>query len=185
MGHSQGKENSPQDSRIFNLLPKTHQRWHAGWLALECKKEHSPGWQVFYNNGQECSNFKYKSKVRERKMQKSTSYRPSMKCSSEEAIVIYKEMVEEVDREAQSGYRKGCFSTSGDIQAPQVLLALVVSTDSKWKSQPHWKSRPIVEEGQSNFAWCWNQRPVHRWHTWKLWRYRSSCISTQFVGECK
>lgn len=87
-------------------------------------------------------------------MQESTSYRPSMKCSSEEAIVIYKEMVEEVDREAQSGYRQGCFSTSGDIQAPQVLLALVVSTDSKWKSQPHWKSRPIVEEGQSNFAWC-------------------------------
>lgn len=37
--------------------------------------------EFFHNNGQECANFKYKSKDKESKMQTATGYRPNMKCT--------------------------------------------------------------------------------------------------------
>lgn len=53
--------------------------------------------EYFFNNGKECANFKYKSKIREEKMQGATGYRPSTKCTWVEGITIYKKMVQEVN----------------------------------------------------------------------------------------
>lgn len=53
--------------------------------------------EYFFNNGKEFANFKYKSKIREEKMQGATGYRPSTKCTWVEGITIYKNMVQEVN----------------------------------------------------------------------------------------
>ena len=57
--------------------------------------------QFFYNNAQECSNFKYKSKVLEEKMNTTPGYRPCVKCTWTEALVLYRKLVEEVNRDKQ------------------------------------------------------------------------------------
>lgn len=54
--------------------------------------------EFFYNNGQECANFKYKSKIKESKTQTATGYRPN---TWVEAIFIYKNLVEETNRDKQ------------------------------------------------------------------------------------
>ena len=55
----------------------------------------------FYNNAQECSNFKFKSKIREKKIETSTGYRVNTKCTWVEAIEVYKELVESTRRGMQ------------------------------------------------------------------------------------
>ena len=79
--------------------------------------------KFFFNNAQECTNFKYKSKVREAKMENSTGYRPSLKCTWVEAIKLYKEMVEEVNREKQRAVLgKGPYALSGKYSHLEVPL---------------------------------------------------------------
>ena len=48
-----------------------------------------------YNNGHECVNFKYKSKIRESKVQTATGYHPNTKCTRIEAVSIYNDKVQE------------------------------------------------------------------------------------------
>ena len=55
--------------------------------------------EFFYNNGQECANFKYTSKIKERKLQTATGYRPNTKCSWVEVISIYNALVQEPNRD--------------------------------------------------------------------------------------
>lgn len=57
--------------------------------------------QFFYNNAQECSNFKYKSKVLEEKMNTMPGYHPRVKCTWNEVLVLYRKLVEEVNRDKQ------------------------------------------------------------------------------------
>lgn len=57
--------------------------------------------EFFYNNAQECANFKYKSKIKESKMQTATGYRPNTTCTWVEAISIYKNLLEETSRYKQ------------------------------------------------------------------------------------
>ena len=55
--------------------------------------------EFFYNDGQECANFKYKSNITEEQMQGATGYRPNTKCTWVEGITIYKKMGQEVNRD--------------------------------------------------------------------------------------
>ncbi|KAK3704120.1 hypothetical protein QZH41_006809 [Actinostola sp. cb2023] len=88
----------------------------------------------FYNNGQECSNFKYKSKIREQKMEHATGYRPKIKCTWVEAITIYKEMVEEVNRNKQrSVLKKGPYLLSTSHKHLEVSLLKWSSMTTKEK----------------------------------------------------
>lgn len=50
--------------------------------------------EFFYNNAQECFNFKFKSKILEKKMVTGSGYRPNIKCTWIEAITAYKEFLE-------------------------------------------------------------------------------------------
>lgn len=97
-------------------------------MLLHVRRSAGLGDEFFYNNGQECSNFKYKSKIREKKMQQATGYRPNMKCTWEEAIVIYKNMVEEVNRDKQRAVLgKGPYQLAGAYKHLEVSLL-------KWSS---------------------------------------------------
>lgn len=82
-------------------------------MLLGVRRKAGLGDEFFYNNAQECSNFKYKSKIRESKVGKASGYRPTMKCTWVEAIKIYKCMIEEVNRDkAGALLRKGQFLLS-------------------------------------------------------------------------
>ena len=55
----------------------------------------------FYNNAQESSNFVFKSKIKEKKVVEGTGYRPDLKCTRGEAIVLYKNLVLQSRRDMQ------------------------------------------------------------------------------------
>lgn len=78
--------------------------------------------EFFFNNGQECANFKYKSKIREEKMKGATGYRLSTKCTWVEGITIYK-MVQGVNRDKQRAVlKKGPFLLSREYDHLEVPL---------------------------------------------------------------
>ena len=78
--------------------------------------------EFFFNNGQECANFKYKSKIREEKMEGATGYRLSTKCTWVEGITIYK-MVQGVNRDKQRAVlKKGPFLLSREYDHLEVPL---------------------------------------------------------------
>ena len=73
--------------------------------------------EYFYHNTQECSNFKYKSKIREKKMSSATGYRVNIKCTLVEAIASYKEQVDHTRRDLQrSILRMGSYRFSPSFQ---------------------------------------------------------------------
>ena len=77
----------------------------------------------FYNNAQECSNFKYKSKIREAKVSNTPGYRPNLKCTWTEALVMYRKLVEEASRDKQMAVlQKGSFVLSERYRHLQVPL---------------------------------------------------------------
>lgn len=64
----------------------------------------------FYNNAQECSNFKYKCKIKEAKVTSTPGYRPNLKCTWTEGLLLYRKLVEEASREKQRAVlQKGSF----------------------------------------------------------------------------
>ena len=70
-----------------------------------------------YNNAQECSNFKYKSKIREAKMADFVGYRPNVKCTWVEAILHYEEMVGAVNRDKRRAViAKGAYLLSSEYE---------------------------------------------------------------------
>ena len=120
-------------------------------MLLHVRRSAGLGDEFFYNNGQECSNFKYKSKIREKKMQHSTGYRPSMKCTWEEAIVIYKDMVEEVNREKQRAViGKGSYQLAAPykhLEVSQLEWSSMTSdgrVDHIAKVDPSWKKAGVI-----------------------------------------
>ena len=58
------------------------------------------GDNFFYNNSTESVNFRFKNKIRQKKSVCETSGRPASKCSLAEAVDIYREMLEEYERNA-------------------------------------------------------------------------------------
>ena len=62
--------------------------------------------EFFFSNAQDCSNFKYKSNIREAKLEHAVGYRPNIKCTWVEAITLYKSMIEEVNREKLRAFLK-------------------------------------------------------------------------------
>jgi len=55
-------------------------------MIISVRRSLGLGDEFFYNNGQECANFKYKSKINESKTQITKGYRPNTKCTWVEAI---------------------------------------------------------------------------------------------------
>ena len=79
--------------------------------------------KFFYNNAQECSNFKYKSKIKEAKVSTTPGYCPNLKCTSTEALVTYRKLVEEASRDKQRAVlQKGSFVLSERYRHLQVPL---------------------------------------------------------------
>ena len=79
-------------------------------MLLSNRRKAGLGDDFFFNNVQECSNFKYKSKILEEKMSTTSGYRPRVKCSWTEALVLYRRIVEEVNRDKQrAAIQKGSF----------------------------------------------------------------------------
>ena len=79
--------------------------------------------EFFYNNAQECSNFKYKSKIKEAKVSTIPGYRPNLKCTWTEALVTYRKLVEEASRNKQRAVlQKGSFVLSERYRHLQVPL---------------------------------------------------------------
>lgn len=79
-------------------------------MLLSTRRKAGLGDEFFFNNAQECSNFKYKSKILEEKMSTTPGYCPCVKCSWTEALVLYRRLVEEVKRNKQRAVlQKGSF----------------------------------------------------------------------------
>ena len=92
-------------------------------MLLPTRRDAGLNDEFFYNNAQECSNFKYKSKIQEAKMSTSPGYRPNLKCTWTEALVIYRKVVEEVNRDKQRAVlQKGSFVLAEKYKHLQVLL---------------------------------------------------------------
>ena len=82
-------------------------------MIISVRRSLGLGDKFFYNNGQECANFKYKSKINESKTQITIGYRPNTKCTWVEAISMYKNLVEETNRDEQLAVlQKGPFQLS-------------------------------------------------------------------------
>lgn len=75
-------------------------------MLLSTRRKAGLNDEFFYNNAQDCSNFKYKSKILEEKMNTSPSYRPHVKCTWTEALVLYRKLIEEVNRDKQHAVLK-------------------------------------------------------------------------------
>ena len=79
--------------------------------------------ELFYNNGLECANFKYKSKIKEEKMQSAIGYRPHTKSKWVETITFYQKMVEDTNRSKQLAVlKKGSFVLSREYSHLEVPL---------------------------------------------------------------
>ncbi|XP_068744815.1 uncharacterized protein [Montipora capricornis] len=100
-----GKE--PQFSKYFRECIQEDMK---EGMLLSTRRKAGLGDEFFFNNAQECSNFKYKCKILEEKMSTTSGYRPRVKCSWTEAIVLYRRLVEEVNRDKQRAVlQKGSF----------------------------------------------------------------------------
>ena len=149
-----------------------------------------------YNNGQECSNFKYKSKIREKKMQKSTGYRPSMKCTWEEAIVIYKEMIEEVNREKQRAViGKGRYQLASAYKHLEVSfldwssMTSSVKVNHIGKIEPSWKKAGVIPLSSESEDQCSADSTLGRFEDMGLleflrgsWKNACKIIEKQGIG---
>lgn len=62
-------------------------------MLLSTRRKAGLGDEFFFNNAQECSDFKYKSKILEEKMSTTPGYRPRVKRSSTQALVLYRRLV--------------------------------------------------------------------------------------------
>ena len=104
--------------------------------------------EFFYNNAQECSNFKYKSKILEEKMNTSPGYRPHVKCTWTEALVLYRNLVEEVNRDKQRAVlRKGSFVLADRFKYLEIPLH-IWSTMTPRERQAHLaKGDSTVKQG--------------------------------------
>lgn len=79
--------------------------------------------EFFYNNAQECSNFKYKSKIQEAKVSTTPGYCPNLRSTWTEALVTYRKLVEEANRDKQRAVlQKGSFVLSVRYRHLQVPL---------------------------------------------------------------
>ena len=82
----------------------------------------------FYNNAQESSNSALKSKVKETKVVEGIGYRPNLKCSWPEAVIVYRDSVLQAQRDVQRAVLgKGPYT----LNAQHQHLSL---SDSKWSS---------------------------------------------------
>ncbi|XP_031553337.1 uncharacterized protein LOC116290448 [Actinia tenebrosa] len=114
------KTDSPEFSHYFRTYIQEDLK---NGMLLGARRKAGLGDEFFYNNAQECSNFKYKSKIRESKFENATGYRPSMKCTWVEAIKIYGSMVEEVNREKERALlRKGQFLLSPNYRHLEITI---------------------------------------------------------------
>ena len=111
----------------------------------------------FYSNAQECGNFKYKSKILEEKMNTSPGYRPHVKCTWTEALVLYRNLVEEVNRDKQRAVLgKGSFVLADRFKYLEIPLH-IWSTMTPREKQAHLaKADPTVKE-VSTAALVFNQ----------------------------
>lgn len=153
------------------------------------------GDEFFYNNGQECSNFKYKSKIREKKMQHSTGYRLHMKCTLEEVIVIYKEMVEEVNREKQRAViGKGPYQLAAAYKHLEVSqLEWSSASDGRVdhiaKVDPSWKKAGVIPTATEDKNQCAADATLGRFEQTGLpaflhgsWKNACKIIEMQGIG---
>ena len=93
--------------------------------------------KFFCNNAQECSNSKYKSKILKEKMNTSPGYRPHVKCTWTETLVLYRNLVEEVNRDKQHAVlRKDLFVLVGHFKYQKIPLH-ILSTRTPWERQAH------------------------------------------------
>ena len=95
--------------------------------------------KFFYNNAQECSNFKYKSKIKEAKVSTTPGYRPNLKCMWSEALVTFRRLVEEASRDKQRAVlQKGSFVLS-EQHTSTSTLEQVVCDNTERKAVPFCK----------------------------------------------
>lgn len=99
--------NEPQFANYFRTCIEEDMK---EGMLLSTRRKAGLDDEFFYNNAQECSNFKYKSKILEEKMNTTPGYRPHVKCTWTEALVLYRKLVEEVSRDKQRAVlQKGSF----------------------------------------------------------------------------
>ena len=108
------KSNHPDKEPIFSdYFRRNIEEDMKNGLILSVRRSVGLGGEFFYNNGQECANFKCKSKIKESNTQTTPGYRPNTKCTWVEAISIYKNFVEETNRDKQLAVlQKGQFQLS-------------------------------------------------------------------------
>ena len=112
--HSTEKSNHPDKEPVFSdYFRRNIKEDMKNGMILSVRMSVGLGDEFFYNNRQECANFKYKSKNEESKTQTTTGYCPNTKCTWVEAISIYKNLVEEANRYKQLAWlQKGLFQLS-------------------------------------------------------------------------
>ena len=108
------KSNHPDKEPVFSdYFRRNIEEDTKNGMILSARRRVGLGDEFFYNNGQECANFKYNSKIKESKTQTTTGYRPNTKCTWVEAISVYKNLVEETNRDKQLAVlQKGPFQLS-------------------------------------------------------------------------
>ena len=116
-------------------------------MLLSTRRKAGLSDELFYNNAQECSNFKYKSKILEEKMNTTPGYRPHVKCTWTEALVLYRKLVEEVNRDKQRAVlRKGSFVFTDRLKYLEIPLHRWSTMTPREKQSHLAKVDPTVKE---------------------------------------
>ena len=116
-------------------------------MLLSTRRKAGLNDEFFYNNAQECSNFKYKSKILEEKMNTSPGYCPRVKCTWTEALVLYRNLVEEVNRDKQRAVlRKGSFVLADRFKHLEIPLHNWSTMTPREKQAHLAKADPTVKE---------------------------------------
>ena len=92
------KSQPPKVSRYFKRFIEQDMK---NGMILSKRRLAGLGDNFFYNNSTEPTNFRFKNKIRQKKTLSETSGQPSKQCSLSEAIEIYKDFLEEYNRNAQ------------------------------------------------------------------------------------
>lgn len=131
--------------------------------------------EFFYNNAQECSNFKYKSKIQEAKVSTTPGYCPNLRSTWTEALVTYRKLVEEANRDKQRAeLQKGSFVLSERYRHLQVPL-------NKWSAMTPKEKQSHLAKGDTEYFRSQRSAILYNWNFQNF----QECLHGSWVNACR
>ena len=128
---------------VCGILQKSHRE---EGMLLPMRRKAGLKDEFFFNNAQECSNFKYKSKIKEAKVMTTAGYRPNLKCTWTGALVMYRKLVEERSRDKQRAVlQTGSFVFSERYRHLEVPLHRWSAMNTERKAVPSCKGGCVCQ----------------------------------------